>query len=327
MQMQRLTSVHSLATGRFLATSLLCGALLLGVPALGEAQVPGATPPGAAAAAVAPAPGAVAQPAASPPAEAPGQPLAPTAAGQPAAPTAAGQLPASPAAQPAAGELDGVALLQEVDRRLQPASYEAYRKLINIEPSGRTKEFVFYTAKKGIDKVVGLFLSPASEKGRATLRLGENMWLFIPNVGKPMRITSLQSVTGGVFNNSDILQVDYTAEYDVANVERSPQSLKLSLKAKNSSVAYDRLLMTVDPTTLQPSTIECYAASGLLIKTLHFSKPQDFGGGLVRPSVIETDSPLQKGYKSVMVFAKLQAREFSDEVFTLNYLPRVQELR
>ena len=41
------------------------------------------------------------------------------------------------------------------------------------------------------------------------------MWLYIPNVGKPVRITSLQSVTGGVFNNADILRVDYTEEYEV----------------------------------------------------------------------------------------------------------------
>ena len=67
--------------------------------------------------------------------------------------------------------------------------------------------------------VAGLFLSPASEKGRSTLRLGDNMWLYIPNVGKPVRITSLQSVIGGVFNNADILALDYSDEYDVEGVE------------------------------------------------------------------------------------------------------------
>ena len=74
-----------------------------------------------------------------------------------------------------------------------------------------------FTLKKGNDKIVSLFLSPASEKGRATLRLGDNMWLYIPNVGKPVRITSLQSVVGGVFNNADIMRLDYNVEYDVQN--------------------------------------------------------------------------------------------------------------
>nr|WP_240194796.1 outer membrane lipoprotein-sorting protein [Desulfobulbus rhabdoformis] len=90
-------------------------------------------------------------------------------------------------------ELDGTAILKQVDANLQPQSYEMYRKLINIEPDGSKKEFVLYSVKKGQDKMVALFLSPASEKGRSTLRLGDNMWLYIPNVGKPLRITSLQS--------------------------------------------------------------------------------------------------------------------------------------
>ena len=224
-----------------------------------------------------------------------------------------------------AGDDDDI--LRQVDSRLQHESYEAYRKLINIEPDGSRKEFVLYTIKKGRDKVAALFLSPASEKGRATLRLGENMWLYIPNVGKPLRITSLQSVTGGVFNNADILRLDYAEEYKVAKVEKKADSYHLGLKAKSAGVAYDRLEMEVDRKALVPRTIRCFAASGMLIKTLAFKKTKDFGGGLVRPSVVETTSPLQKGYRSVMVFAKIKSRKLRDEVFTLSHLPRVGELR
>ncbi len=117
--------------------------------------------------------------------------------------------------------IDGTALLKQVDRNLSPESYESYRKLINIEPDGKKKEFTLFTVKKGVDKVASLFIAPASEKGRSTLRLGDNMWLYIPNVGKPIRITSLQSVVGGVFNNADILHLDYAAEYDVEKVEET----------------------------------------------------------------------------------------------------------
>lgn len=223
--------------------------------------------------------------------------------------------------------LDGNEILQQVDRNMQPETYEMYRKLINIEPDGTKKEFVLYTVKKGQDKMVALFLSPASEKGRSTLRLGDNMWLYIPNVGKPIRITSLQSVVGGVFNNSDILRLDYSAEYEAKQITDTGDSYLLDLKAKTSSVAYDHLKMQVDKKMLLPTTIECYAISGMLIKTLHYSKIQDFSDGLSRPSVLETDSPLYKGYKSVMVFAKVQKKELADEVFTLNYLPKVDELR
>jgi outer membrane lipoprotein-sorting protein len=223
--------------------------------------------------------------------------------------------------------IDGTQLLKKVDRNLQPESYEMYRKLINIEPDGDRKEFVLYTIKQGQDKMIALFLDPPSEKGRSTLRLGENMWLYIPNVGKPLRITSLQSVVGGVFNNSDILRLDYSDEYDVGNAQEKEGNYILDLKANNRTVAYDKLKMWVDKKTEVPVKIEAYAASGMLIKTLHYSKITDFGNGIKRPAVLETDSPLHQGYKSVMLFSKIKTRNFDDEVFSLNYLPRVESLR
>lgn len=232
--------------------------------------------------------------------------------------------------QPAAGwsePLTGAQILQQVDRNLQPGDLEMYRKIINIEPDGKKKEFVIWFLKKDKDKVVTLFVSPASEEGRTTLRLGENMWLFIPNVGKPIRITSMQSVVGGVFNNADIMRLDYGVEYEVASLDEDQGQHLLELKAKSGTVAYDRLKMWVLKEELVPSRIECYAATGMLIKTLHFKEVKDIGDGAVRPAVMETDSPLYKGYKSIMISAKLKKRELADEVFTLNYLSRVKDLR
>jgi outer membrane lipoprotein-sorting protein len=223
--------------------------------------------------------------------------------------------------------LDGVAILKQVDKNLQPESFESYRKLINIEPSGAKREFLLFTLKKGNDKIVSLFLSPASEKGRATLRLGDNMWLYIPNVGKPVRITSLQSVVGGVFNNADIMRLDYNVEYDVQNIEDNKSEYVLDLKAKTGAVAYDKLKMWVDKQTVVPTKIECYAATGLLIKTLYFKERKPFDDNVMRPSIIETDSPLYKGYQSILAYARVKKRIVPDEVFTLEFLPKIDTLR
>jgi outer membrane lipoprotein-sorting protein len=221
---------------------------------------------------------------------------------------------------------DGAAILKKVDANLQPESFESYRKLINIEPSGAKREFLLYTLKKGNDKIVSLFLSPASEKGRATLRLGDNMWLYIPNVGKPVRITSLQSVVGGVFNNADIMRLDYSVEYNVQNMVEEKTEYTLDLKAKTAAVAYDKLKMWVDKKAVIPTKIECYAASGLLIKTLYFKEIKAFEG-VQRPSVIETDSPLYKGYRSIIAYANVKKRVVADEVFTLEFLGKIETIR
>lgn len=233
-----------------------------------------------------------------------------------------GLLPATPAFA-----VDGAALLRQIDRKMEPQTYEMVRKLVNIEPDGKRKEFVLYSVKKGSDKVVALFLDPASERDRATLRLGENMWLYIPSVGKPVRITSLQSVTGGIFNNADILALEFSVEYAVEKVDEDAAVYTLALKARNGSVAYDRLTMKVDRKTMLPISIDCFAASGLLIKTLTYKDTRDFGGGIRRPATLETESPLHKGYKSLMLYGTIKARQVPDEAFTLEYLPRLKELR
>ena len=43
--------------------------------------------------------------------------------------------------------------------------------------------------------------------------------------------------------------------------------------------------------------------------------------------MIETDSPLYKGYVSVMLYSGIKQRQFSDEAFTLTNMHRVEELR
>jgi hypothetical protein len=223
--------------------------------------------------------------------------------------------------------LDGNEILKQVDGNLNPESFEMYRKLINIEPDGTKKEFVMFSVKKGKEKIASVFLSPASEKGRSTLRIGENMWLFIPNVGKPIRITNLQSVTGGIFNNSDIMRVDYSAEYNCEKIETTDEGYALYLKAKLKSVAYEAVTMFIDSEKLLPYKIECYAASGMLIKNLYFKNIKDFGDGVIRPAIIETDSPLYKGYKSYIVFANVKKRNLADEIFSLNYMHKIDGLR
>ena len=222
---------------------------------------------------------------------------------------------------------DANEILKEVDANLTPRSFESYRKLINEEPDGSKKEFIFYSVKKGRDKMAMLYLAPASDRGRATLRLGDNMWLYIPRVGRPMRITSMQSVVGGVFNNADIMRLDYSAEYEAALLEETETGYVLDLKARSKSVAYDRLKMWVDKDPVIVTQVECYAASGTFIKTLEFKKVEDFGGGIKRPAVVETTSPLFKGYRSVMIYSGIELREFPDEVFTLGYMSRLEELR
>jgi hypothetical protein len=81
------------------------------------------------------------------------------------------------------------------------------------------------------------------------------------------------------------------------------------MKAKTKTVAYDQLKMWVDKEKVSPTKIECLTEAGMLIKTLYFKDIKDFGEGIERPATVETDSPLYKGYKSLMLFANFKKRD------------------
>ena len=218
-------------------------------------------------------------------------------------------------------------ILEQVDEKMAPGSSESYKKLVNIEPDGSKKEFLLYQARKGSNKMVSAFLKPESEKGRTTLRVDDNMWLYLPDVGRAIRITSMQSVIGGVFNNSDIMRLDFATEYDIVSQKDSGDKILVETKAKTDTVAYDKLLMKIDKKTVTPIEIECFASTGMLIKTIYYKDIKDFGNGIIRPAVMETKSPLYKGYTSIMVYGKIEPKEFSDEAFTLDNLSKVEDLR
>ena len=75
------------------------------------------------------------------------------------------------------------------------------------------------------------------------------------------------------------------------------------------------------------SKIVCYASSEILLKTLHFKEVKAYVDNIIRPSVIETNSPLHKGYKSIMIFVKVKPMKLKDEVFTLTFMSKLESLR
>ena len=127
------------------------------------------------------------------------------------------------------------------------------------------------------------------------------MWLYIPNVGKPIRITSLQSVTGGVFNNADIMRLDY-AWNTTWDRSRSRTSYLLSSRPRPTRwpMTSSRCGWTRKPPAGQDRGLRGHR---------HVDQDPVLQGhqGLWRrhhgPAPIETDSPLYKGYKSVMLYS------------------------
>lgn len=118
------------------------------------------------------------------------------------------------------------------------------------------------------------------------LRVEDNMWVYMPNLKRALRLASRESFQGGDFNNGDVLRVNYVADY---NAKLSPSEddklWLLDLTAKTKEAAYDHIKLWMTKDDRQPKKAEYYAASGKLLRSAQFDDVKDFHG-LRRPSHI-----------------------------------------
>lgn len=227
--------------------------------------------------------------------------------------------PATLAAPPSADEL-----LRRYDEIMGPATFEAEMIMVAHREDGSTRTYEMKVLKSGDDKLRAAFSAPATAKGQEMLRKGDNMWLYMPNLKRAVRVASRDSFMGGDFNNADVLRVNYSADYTAKLVEETPEAYVLELKAKSPEVAYDRVkLWMTKGDKPQPLRSELYATSGKLLRTAQFSDVKDFGGGYVRPARLVMKNELETQRFSEMTWRSVTLKdEIPPQRFTLDALGR-----
>lgn len=223
-----------------------------------------------------------------------------------------------------AGAPSADALLRRYDEVMGPKTFAAEAVMIAHRQDGSTRTYEMEILKSGDEKLRATFLAPSSAKGQEMLRNGDNLWLYMPNLKRAVRVASRDSFMGGDFNNADVLRVSYVADYTPTLVETTSDAHVLELKAKRSEVAYDRikLWMTQDAKA-QPLRAEYYAKSGKLLRSAEFFDVKDFGDGYARPSRIVMKNEVSKQRWSEMVWKSVTLKDdISAQRFTLDDLGR-----
>lgn len=156
------------------------------------------------------------------------------------------------------------------------------------------------------------FLQPVREKGRRILRVGDKMWMFLPDLGKPIVISARQSFLGSSFSNGDLLRTDLVADYTSTvvreeMVDGAPAQV-LELRARKAEVAYDRIMLWVDKASKRPLREEFFTLSGKRIKVITFAKPAKFGDVEVNTEM-RVDSDLNPQEQTVLTISRLALRQ------------------
>ena len=84
-------------------------------------------------------------------------------------------------------------------------------KITNFESGKSDEEQLYEVSQKGTDKTYVEFMSPR-EKGQHLLMLGDDMWVYLPDTSRPVRITPLERLSGDA-SNGDVARTNYAVDY------------------------------------------------------------------------------------------------------------------
>lgn len=178
---------------------------------------------------------------------------------------------------------------------------------------------------KGNENTVVMVMEPAVDRGQIMLMKGRDLWIFLPNVSQPVRLSLAQRLTGQVANG-DIARANFAGDY-VPKILRTEKidgedHYVLELTAVDRSVTYHRVLYWVKQKTFAPHKAEFYSLSDRLLKTARYENYRTMAGR-ARPTRLVMHDALRKDEESVLEYSGMVPRQLDDKIFTRDYLKRL----
>ena len=224
---------------------------------------------------------------------------------------------AAPAATGTAAVPDATDLLKRSDAfRNGWPSFVTHVKITNYEAGKADEEKLYEVSQKGTDKTYVEFMSPR-EKGRHLLMLIDDMWVYLPDTSRPVRITPLERLSGDA-SNGDVARTNYAADYTPLYVRTekvgATECYVLDLTAKRKGATYQRILYWIRAEDARPVKAEFYLTSGKHIKSATFDDYANFDGRLLLHRLTLYDE-IRHNSHSVLEYSGSVPRALPDKLF------------
>jgi outer membrane lipoprotein-sorting protein len=189
-------------------------------------------------------------------------------------------------------------------------------KISDFEAGKSDEEHLYEVSQKGTDKTYVEFMSPR-EKGRHLLMLGDDMWVYLPDTSRPVRITPLERLTGDA-SNGDVARTNYAVDYSPVYLRSEKVGAVdcnvLELTAKRKGATYQRIVYWLRAEDARPVRAEFYLTSGKHIKSASFDEYEQSGGRLLLHKLTLYDE-IRHNSRSVLEYTGAAQRSLPDKLF------------
>ena len=204
------------------------------------------------------------------------------------------------------------ALLQRFDDARFPGAFEKSMKMETNRPGRDPLNYSYDIIGVGEDKSLMTVTDPPRERDKQVLLNGDNLWFFVPDVSRPVKLTRKASFMGSVFSNEDVMNStladDYVARVMDRQVINGRVHFHVELTAKSRSVAYAKMEAGLDSVSAIPDTITFYGLTGKALKQEVVNKTAHFAGR-ERPSVMTMYDFLEEGAYTKVEIMSLSERD------------------
>ena len=222
-----------------------------------------------------------------------------------------------------------VDIVATMDSLYRSESSRAEMKMVVENPHWeRTLTMVAWS--EGMDRTFIRIESPKKEKGTATLRVGNEMWNYLPKTDKVMKIPPsmmMGSWMGSDFTNDDLVKEtsmmeEYTheiirpegAEDDMVYVESVPK--------EDTPSVWGKIVTAVREEDYLPVWQKFYEEGGELTRIMNYKSIQEMDGREI-PTVMELIPQNKEGHRTVIEYIDVEFDvDIDPEIFSLRNLKR-----
>ncbi len=226
------------------------------------------------------------------------------------------------------GELTAGEIIRKVDILMRGKSAHSIMEMTIVNPKW-TRTLKMETWEKDRKKTLVRILAPKKEEGVGSLRIGYQMWNYLPRIERVIKIPPsmmMQSWMGSDFTNDDLVKESSIVEDYVHTLigvfdfggERAYKIV--AVPKPEAPVVWGKLVFWVRVSDFVPLKQEYYSESGEMVRYLLFREIRRMGGRTI-PTLWEMVPLEKKGKKTVVKIIDIEFDiAITEEIFTLRNL-------
>ena len=212
-------------------------------------------------------------------------------------------------------------ILEKADMSRSPWPKFVMKSIINYKRRGKMVEDTYRVYIKDYNKSLVGYLTPPKQNGNLLLMVGNDLWYYVKDTRKAVRITPLQRLSGGT-SYGDITRLSWSEDYEAVLIGKSMiemngtsyHTINLELTAHSKGATYYKINLFIEEGTLYPRKADVYLQSGMMMKTLYFTRFEISHGKPMNREILFVDH-MKNDEITTLKFEEVELKHVPDKYF------------